>query len=33
MGLHLGMEIPGWPPENVEEPSKDLTRPRKAPRA
>ena len=18
MGLHLGMEIPGWPPENVE---------------
>ena len=19
MGLHLGMEIPGWPPENIEE--------------
>jgi hypothetical protein len=18
-GLHLGMEIPGWPPENIEE--------------
>ena len=19
MGLHLGMDVPGWPPENVEE--------------
>ena len=19
MGLHLGMEVPGWPPENIEE--------------
>ncbi len=18
MGLHLGMEVPGWPPENIE---------------
>jgi DNA-directed RNA polymerase subunit alpha len=24
MGLHLGMEIPGWPPENVEQLAKDL---------
>jgi hypothetical protein len=22
MGLHLGMEVPGWPPEEVEEPAK-----------
>jgi DNA-directed RNA polymerase alpha subunit len=33
MGLHLGMAIPGWPPENVEDLSKDLTAPRKAPSA
>jgi DNA-directed RNA polymerase subunit alpha len=33
LGLHLGIKIPGWPPENVEELSKDLTRPRKAARA
>jgi hypothetical protein len=19
MGLHLGMDVPGWPPENIEE--------------
>ena len=19
MGLHLGMEVPGWPPENIED--------------
>jgi DNA-directed RNA polymerase subunit alpha len=19
MGLHLGMEVPGWPPDNIEE--------------
>jgi DNA-directed RNA polymerase subunit alpha len=19
MGLHLGMDIPGWPPENIED--------------
>jgi len=19
MGLHLGMEVPGWPPENIDE--------------
>jgi hypothetical protein len=24
MGLHLGMELPGWPPENVEELSRGL---------
>jgi DNA-directed RNA polymerase subunit alpha len=26
MGLHLGMEIPGWPPENVEELSMALSK-------
>jgi DNA-directed RNA polymerase subunit alpha len=24
MGLHLGMEIPNWPPENIEELAKKL---------
>ncbi len=24
MGLRLGMEIPGWPPENIEEMAKKL---------
>ncbi|RMF10517.1 MAG: DNA-directed RNA polymerase subunit alpha [Alphaproteobacteria bacterium] len=24
MGLHLGMEVPGWPPENIEELAKKL---------
>src|SRR6476619_741858 len=24
MGLHLGMEVPGWPPENIEEMAKKL---------
>ena len=24
MGLHLGMQIPGWPPENIEEMAKKL---------
>ena len=27
MGLHLGMEIPGWPPENIEEMAKRLEEP------
>jgi DNA-directed RNA polymerase subunit alpha len=27
MGLHLGMEIPGWPPENIEELAKRLEEP------
>ena len=27
MGLHLGMEIPGWPPENVEDLAKRLEEP------
>jgi len=30
MGLHLGMEVPGWPPENIDELAKrfeDLTDP------
>ena len=27
MGLHLGMEIPNWPPENIEELSKRLEEP------
>jgi hypothetical protein len=27
MGLHLGMEIPGWPPENIEELSRRINRP------
>ena len=27
MGLHLGMEIPGWPPENIEELAKRLDEP------
>ena len=24
MGLHLGMEVPSWPPENIEEMAKKL---------
>ena len=24
MGLHLGMDVPGWPPENIEEMAKKL---------
>ena len=24
MGLRLGMDIPGWPPENIEEMAKKL---------
>ena len=27
MGLHLGMEIPSWPPENIEELAKRLEEP------
>ena len=27
MGLHLGMEVPNWPPENIEELSKRLEEP------
>jgi DNA-directed RNA polymerase subunit alpha len=27
MGLHLGMEIPTWPPENIEELAKRLEEP------
>ena len=27
MGLHLGMEIPNWPPENIEELAKKLDEP------
>ena len=27
MGLHLGMEVPGWPPENIEELAKRLDEP------
>ena len=27
MGLHLGMEIPSWPPENIEEMAKKLDEP------
>ena len=27
MGLHLGMEIPDWPPENIEELAKKLEEP------
>jgi len=27
MGLHLGMEIPDWPPENIEEMAKRLEEP------
>jgi len=27
MGLHLGMEIQGWPPENIEELAKRLDEP------
>jgi len=27
MGLHLGMEIPNWPPENIEELAKKLEEP------
>jgi DNA-directed RNA polymerase subunit alpha len=27
MGLHLGMEIPGWPPENIEDLAKKLEEP------
>ena len=27
MGLHLGMEIPNWPPENIEELAKRLDEP------
>ena len=26
MGLRLGMDIPGWPPENIEEMAKKLNR-------
>ena len=27
MGLHLGMEVPGWPPENIEDLAKKLEEP------
>jgi len=27
MGLHLGMEIPNWPPENIEELAKRVDEP------
>ncbi|MHA1151218.1 MAG: DNA-directed RNA polymerase subunit alpha C-terminal domain-containing protein, partial [Alphaproteobacteria bacterium] len=27
MGLHLGMEIPNWPPENIEDLAKKLEEP------
>ena len=27
MGLHLGMEFPDWPPENIEELAKKLEDP------
>jgi DNA-directed RNA polymerase subunit alpha len=27
MGLHLGMEIPNWPPENIEELAKRIDEP------
>ena len=27
MGLHLGMEVPSWPPENIEEMAKKLDEP------
>jgi len=27
MGLHLGMEIPSWPPENIEEMARRLDEP------
>ena len=27
MGLHLGMEIPGWPPENIEELARKVEEP------
>jgi DNA-directed RNA polymerase subunit alpha len=27
MGLHLGMEIPNWPPENIEDLAKRLDEP------
>jgi DNA-directed RNA polymerase subunit alpha len=27
MGLHLGMEIPTWPPENIEDLAKKLEEP------
>ena len=27
MGLHLGMEIPSWPPENIEELAKRIDEP------
>ena len=27
MGLHLGMQIPGWPPENIEDLAKKLEEP------
>ncbi len=29
--LHLGMEIPGWPPENIEELSEAFTTPSETP--
>ena len=31
MGLHLGMEIPNWPPENIEDLAKRLEEPSKPP--
>jgi DNA-directed RNA polymerase subunit alpha len=27
MGLHLGMQVPGWPPENIEDLAKKLDEP------
>jgi len=27
MGLHLGMEIPSWPPENIEDMARRLDEP------
>ena len=27
MGLHLGMEVPGWPPENIEELARKIEEP------
>jgi len=26
MGLHLGMEVPGWPPDNIDELTKRFER-------
>jgi hypothetical protein len=26
MGLYLGMEVPGWPPDNIDEPADELAK-------